>query len=189
LQLRRGFKSQCERRAAELRRAFNIPPGDPLKATKLAEFLRIEVWTESDVSGLEAADHMQLTIADPESWSAFVIRVEQSHLVVLNSTQSLARLNSVLMHEASHILLGHELTSASTTEDGFFVPTTYDQEQEDEANWLAGTLLLPRPALLKVRRAGLSDSTIMQEYLVSREMLTWRIRMTGIDYQLSYAAK
>lgn len=183
--LRRGFKSQCERRAVEIRRAFDLPPDAPLSASLVADQLRVHVWTERDILNLPTQDLHQLTVSDADSWSAFVIRVEGEHLVVLNSTQSVARKNSVLMHELSHIMLGHELSSASLTVDGFFVPTTYNQDEEDEANWLAGALLLPRPALLASRRLGWSDPTIMEKYFVSGDMLIWRTRVTGIDYQLA----
>ena len=89
------------------------------------------------------------------------------------------------MHELSHIILGHELAQAFLMEDGSLVPGNFDQNQEDEADWLAGTLLLPRPALLSIRSQNIPDDVACDQYLVSREMLTWRTRMTGVDYQLS----
>ena len=70
-------------------------------------------------------------------------------------------------------------------DDGSLVPGNFDQEQEDEADWLAGTLLLPRPALMSIRERYLVDSEACREYGVSQDMLNWRIRMTGIDYQLA----
>ncbi|MEX0957220.1 MAG: ImmA/IrrE family metallo-endopeptidase [Rhizobiaceae bacterium] len=142
-----------------------------------------------DVGDVEDHDVAQLTRLDPESWSAFTIRVEENHLIVFNSSQSAPRRNSVVMHELAHIILGHELTSASLTEDGHFVPTTYNQIQEDEADWLAGALLLPRPALLKIRRLDMTDRTAMEAFMVSQQMLTWRFRMTGVDYQLANARR
>ncbi len=72
---------------------------------------------------------------------------------------------------------------------GAGLPSNYDQDQEDEADWLGGTLLLPRPAMLAIRRTGLTDDGAMFEYQVSRQMLTWRFRMTGVDYQLANARK
>lgn len=89
------------------------------------------------------------------------------------------------MHELSHILLGHKLLSAGLSEDGHLLPTVYDQDQEDEANWMAATLLLPRPALLKIRYLQLTDDEAMKSYGVSKDMLQWRLKMTGVDYQLS----
>jgi Zn-dependent peptidase ImmA (M78 family) len=93
------------------------------------------------------------------------------------------------MHELSHIILGHELTTGMFTEGGDFVPSTYDQDQEDEAAWLGGTLLLPRPALLWMRRRRLSDDEAATHFGVSPDLLRWRIRMTGIDYQLGLGAR
>ena len=84
-------------------------------------------------------------------------------------------------------MLGHELTSAGITDDGHLIPVTYNQDQEDEADWMAGTLLLPRPILLKIRRDGMSDEAAINFFQVSSDMLNWRIRMTGVDYQLRAA--
>lgn len=182
---RRGFKSQCERRSVEVRRNFGLEPVSPLSAHDYAKHLGVTVWTEQDIDGVPDQHLHQLTIADGDSWSAFTIRVGDLHLVVINSTQSSARINSVLMHEVSHISLGHELTSGALTEDGHFVPVTYNEDQEAEADWLAGTLLLPRPALLHIRRVGLTDEQAKAQFLVSQAMLNWRFRMTGVDYQLA----
>jgi Zn-dependent peptidase ImmA (M78 family) len=182
--LKRGFKSQCERRSVEIRKGFELKPDDPLSAFALAQNMDVVVWNEQNIEDLSEADFRQLTQEDFDSWSAFTMRVEDRHLVVYNSTQSAARQNSVLMHELSHIMLGHELTSASLTEDGHFVPTTYDQDQEDEADWLAGTLLLPRPALLKIRYSQMTDQSATEYFKVSNQMLIWRFRMTGVDYQI-----
>jgi Zn-dependent peptidase ImmA (M78 family) len=184
--LRRGFKSQCERSAVEVRRSFNLQPSAPLLATTYAKVSGVVVWSDQDIIDLPEEDRRQLTIEDPESWSAFVIRIEQRHLIVYNSSQSEPRINSVIMHELSHILLGHKLTSAGISSEGYLIPTIYDQDQEDEANWMAGTLLLPRPALLRIRNDGLTDNDAMSLYSVSKEMMQWRFRMTGVDYQMGH---
>jgi Zn-dependent peptidase ImmA (M78 family) len=155
----------------------------------LADHVGVTVWSTAQVDGLGKADLAQLTRTDKESWSAFTLRIQDRHLIVFNSGQTEPRVNSVVMHELSHIMLGHELASAGMTHDGHLIPSNYDQDQEDEADWLGGTLLLPRPALLAIRRAGLTDDQGMFEYQVSRQMLTWRFRMTGVDYQLANARK
>lgn len=186
---RRGFKSQCERKAVEIRKSLDLAPISPLSATDYACKLGITLWKERDVRELGQEDLFQLTHQDPESWSAFVLRIRQRYLIVYNSAQSRPRINSVIMHEIAHITLGHELTSAGLSADGHLIPTVYDQSQEDEANWLAGTLLLPRPALLDMRREGLSDQDAMHHFLVSEDMLTWRLRMTGVDYQMANARR
>ena len=147
------------------------------------------VWSVSQIENLSSKDLLQLTVTDSDSWSAFTLRIQEKHLVVFNPAQSTPRTNSVVMHELSHIMLGHELASAGMTGDGHLIPSNYDQAQEHEADWLAGTLLLPRPALLAIRHEELSDEQAMIKYLVSKQMLLWRFRMTGVDYQISNARR
>jgi Zn-dependent peptidase ImmA (M78 family) len=187
--LRRGFKAQSERRSVELRKKYGLHPDAPLSARQVATDCGILVWTETDVEGVSHDDLLQLTVTDSDSWSAFTMRVGENHLIVVNSSQTEPRQNSVIMHELSHIMLGHELTSAGLTADGHFVPTSYNQDQEDEADWLAGTLLLPRPALLRIRNLGMTDNQARNAYQVSGQMLKWRVRMTGVDYQIANARK
>ncbi|MCZ7446295.1 ImmA/IrrE family metallo-endopeptidase [Agrobacterium rhizogenes] len=152
----------------------------------MARQFNATVWDERDILGLPDIDLKQLTVNDAQSWSAFTLRINQYHLILFNSSQSAPRINSVIMHELAHIALGHELHSASLSDDGHLVPSNYSQDQEDEADWLGGTLLLPRPALLKIRREGLSEAAAMAKFQASKEMLTWRFRMTGVDSQLGY---
>lgn len=187
--LRRGFKSQCERRSAEIRKSLGLSHDGPLHGADLARQSSVTVWSERDVAGLSASDLQQLTVVDGPSWSAFTLRIGNQHLIVFNSSQSPPRQNSVIMHELAHIVLGHELHSASLTDDGHLIPSNYSQDQEDEADWLGGTLLLPRPALLRIRRDGLSDAAAMNKFQASEEMLKWRFRMTGVDYQLGYGRR
>jgi Zn-dependent peptidase ImmA (M78 family) len=187
--LKRGFKSQCERRALELRRVLKRKSIDPLAAADVAAHYTIEIWRPTDVNGVPPSDLQHLIGAGSDEWSGFTLRVENRHLVLLNSSQSPRRQNSVLMHELAHIILGHELVSGTLTEAGHFVPSTYNQDQEDEAAWLGGTLLLPRPALLWMRRRQLSDDEAATHFGVSLDLLRWRVRMTGIDYQLGLASR
>lgn len=183
--MKRGFKSQCEKRTLNIREQLGLAPTDPLDASELAHHLNVTVWAANTIEGVSFEDLEQLTKADSDCWSAFTCRIGLKNLIVFNPSQSEARVNSVTMHELSHIILGHKLADVLTTEDGQIVPSHYDQEQEDEADWLAGTLLLPRPALLKVIRAGLAHAKICEKYMVSNQMLNWRLRMTGVKYQLN----
>lgn len=173
----------------EIRKSLGLAHDAPLHGVDLAEQFGATVWNERDVAGLSALDLRQLTVIDGQSWSAFTLRIRSRHLVLFNSSQTAPRVNSVIMHELAHIALGHELHSASLSEDGHLIPSNYSQDQEDEADWLGGTLLLPRPALLRIRRDGLSDAAAMNMFQASEEMLKWRFRMTGVDYQLGYGRK
>lgn len=143
------------------------------------------VWSTTDVQGLTADALSVLNDETDQSWSALTMRFGVDHLIVYKPVTSKGRRNNVIMHELAHIILGHELATACILEDGSLVPGNFDQDQEDEADWLAGALLLPRPALLSIRKRRLSDDAACREHLVSLEMLKWRLRMTGVDSQLS----
>ncbi|MGH9461481.1 MAG: ImmA/IrrE family metallo-endopeptidase, partial [Vicinamibacteria bacterium] len=125
-----------------------------------------------------------LTHDDPGSWSAVTLSVGTKRLVLLNPSHSHARRASDLMHELSHLVIGHDPSRVDVTEDGTLLVNTYDGDQEDEANWLAGTLLLPRPALIHIRSRGADLAWVGREYGVSIDMLRYRLNITGVEYQL-----
>ena len=182
---KRGFKSQCERRAVEFRRQLGVAPTGALMGDALAKHIGVTVWSTHEVAGLDLRDIEVLSNEADQSWSALTMRMGSEHLVVYKPVSSKGRRNNVIMHELSHIILGHELAQACVLEDGSLVPGNFNQDQEDEADWLAGALLLPRPALLNIRHSGQLPSDACAQFCVSNEMLTWRMRMTGVDYQLA----
>ena len=185
MKFRHGFKSQCERRSVEFRRQLGLRHTDPLSANQLATHLGVTVWSVNDIAKLSSQDIAILADETDDSWAALTMRIETHHLVVYKPVRSHARRNSVIMHELAHIILGHDLADAFVLEDGSLAPGFYDQAQENEADWLAGTLLLPRPALMLTRLGNIPERDVCEQYKVSRDMLVWRIRMTGVDYQLA----
>ncbi|MDN5786530.1 ImmA/IrrE family metallo-endopeptidase [Pseudorhodobacter sp.] len=182
---RRGFKSQCERRAVEYRKQLGLHKAAPLSAEVLAKHLSVTVWSTKDIAALSANDMPVLNDEHDDSWSALTMRIGASNLVLFKPVTSTGRRNSVVMHELSHIILGHELAEACILEDGSLVPGNFNQDQEDEADWLTGTLLLPRPALIAIQSHGGANQRACDQYQVSLEMLTWRTRMTGLTYQMN----
>lgn len=185
--LRRGFKSQSEKRSISLRRQLGLTDVSPLHARVVAAHMGVKIWSATEVPNLGAKE-LQLLVREDAGWSGFTLRVNDRFLVVYNPAESPRRTNSVVMHELAHIILGHDLTDALASEAGYLVPAFYNTEQEDEANWLGGALLLPRPALLWMRARRMTDSDAAEHFLVSGEMLRWRVRMTGVDLQMRRAA-
>jgi Zn-dependent peptidase ImmA (M78 family) len=119
-----------------------------------------------------------------ENWSAITVTDGKSHLIVFNSSHASTRVNSSLAHELSHIILGHEPSMMFMSATSGIALRTHNEEQEDEANWLAGCLLLPRDVLLAIRRRKLLDEQACGEYTVSLAMLRYRFNVTGVDVQL-----
>ncbi|OGI95114.1 hypothetical protein A2917_01750 [Candidatus Nomurabacteria bacterium RIFCSPLOWO2_01_FULL_42_17] len=86
------------------------------------------------------------------------------------------------MHELAHVLLEHSGSRVFVTEDGFAL-RDYNDKQEEEADWLAGSLLLPRTALQHLHYRHVPKETILEDYCVSSNLYEYRIRMTAINRQ------
>lgn len=179
---KRGFKAWCERTAIEKRAVFKLKPADPLCPIRLAASLGILVWKPTDVPDLSAEALHVLLQEDPDSWSAVTLRMPESDLIIMNSSHSPARQNSDLMHEIAHILLGHTPTRVDVSEDQHLLLRTHDADQEREAAWLGSCLLLPRPALLAIKRLGASFESA-KRYGVSLDMLNYRLQVAGVEMQ------
>jgi len=131
----------------------------------------------------------QLTVDDHESWSAATVCADDRYLVVMNTSHSQARQSSSLMHELAHIVIGHKPARLDITEDGLMILHSYDKTNEEEANWLAGALLLPREALFLIRRRRMSDHDAVEMYGCSQKMLSFRFQVTAVDLQIARAGK
>jgi len=181
----RGFKTWCENVAVRQRRELGLDPVDPLDPWALARHLKVTVWRADEVPGLDARSLRVLLREDPDSWSAVTLRVADRHVVVLNSAHSGGRPASNLTHELAHILLDHTPARVDVSADGLLLLNTYGREQEEEARWLSGCLLLPRDALMLIRRQGLAADSAAKRYGVSLDMLQYRLNVTGVDTHLT----
>jgi Zn-dependent peptidase ImmA (M78 family) len=103
--------------------------------------------------------------------------------VVFNPSQGRRRKPSTLMHVLAHLILEHAPGMMFFGEGGLAL-RAHDAAQEDEANWLAGCLLLPREALLAARASGMTDEELCDVYGISAQMVRFRSNVTAIDRQL-----
>lgn len=177
---KRGFKTWCENVAVLQRKALGLRPFDPLNPFHFAKHLGVEVWTADEVPGLDSESREVLLKKDPDSWSAVTLSINGRDLVILNSTQTGGRVASNLMHELSHIVIGQDPARVDVSEDGYLMLNTFDKTQEEEAQWLCGCLLLPRDALLFIRRRGKLFPEVRTLYSVSKDMFIYRLRVTGV---------
>jgi IrrE N-terminal-like domain len=184
----RGFKTWCEKYSIDKRSVLGLAPSARLDVIALAHHLGVRVWTPHDVPGLSAGARSILLRNDgrtPSCWSAVTVVAGSKVVVVLNSSHSRARQASDLAHELSHQIRGHEAREVDVTPEGLMLLRNYDKQQEDEADWLAGCLLLPREALISIRRRGLDGADAADAYGVSLKMLNYRMAMTGVNRQFA----
>jgi len=186
--LERGFKARAERSSVGLRGELGLSASERLNPHQLAAYLEVGLITPVDVPGMTNDLLHQLLTVDPWGWSAVTIVQGDEALIIFNPRHSEGRQASDITHELSHIILGHQPATMVMSPDGSFVMRSYDQKQEDEANWLAQALLLPREALLMMKRRTATVAEIAAAYGVTEALVQYRLRITGIESQMRAAA-
>ncbi len=177
--LRRGFLAEAERHAARLRDELGLQPGDPVDIQAVAGHLGVRVVPADalvDISRLQELERIQAF-----AFSACTFNVNGVKVIVVNPLRSRARTTSDIAHELAHLVLGHRLDEVRVVAGTPF--RTCRPDQEEEATTLGGTLLLPRPLLLRAARRGLSATEIADEYGVTAEMARFRFHRTGVERQ------
>lgn len=178
--MRRGFKAEAERIAARVRTAMGLKAADGLDAVSLAKHVGAEVRCADELTSLDKLTNLEQL--QPGAFSACTFEIAERHVVVYSPLASLGRMQSDIAHEVAHILLKHEIKTVE--EIGGLSFFTCDPDEEQEANWLAGCLLLPRPLLLSSARRRMEVSDIAAEFNVSEQMAAFRLRTTGVSRQL-----
>lgn len=183
--MERGFKARCEEMARSLRIELGLTRISPLVPNQLASYLNVPVWQVTELE-LSKDDLRQLIEVDPDSWSAITVAVSGREAIIVNPNHRGGRYSSDVMHELAHLLLGHEPNTVFFSGDGDIALRGYNGPAEEEANWLAGALLLPREALVWNRRMHVSNQEISQRYCVSEQMVKYRTQVTGLDRQFKF---
>ena len=181
--MQRGFKSRCEEMASSLRTELGLRDVDPLPPEQLASYLDVFIWPVTELE-LNEDDLRQLLDVDCDSWSAITVSVAGYDALVTNPRHRSGRLSSDLMHELSHLLLGHEPTTMYVIGDEDLTLREFDPSKEKEADWLAGALLLPRRALLAIVNQRADYQSMCHKYGVSLPMLKFRMSVTGVKQQV-----
>lgn len=177
--MRRGFKAEAERTSAAIRAKLGIAATERLQLPKLADSLGAEIRCASDLVDLSRLKDIERL--QPGAFSACTFEIGNRRIVVWNPLAQPGRTTSDIAHELSHLLLEHAVREVITIGDLSFFGCDPDEEQE--ANWLAGCLLLPRPLLVSELRKGLDAASIATKFDVSRQMADYRINATGAARQ------
>lgn len=185
MRLRRGFKSEANGIALEIRNELELLPTDPLDPLKLAEHLAIPVIPLSAFKRQAPTMVRQFERVDRSAFSALTVFDGTARIIVHNDSHTAGRQASNVAHEISHGLLLHPPRPAL---DGGGC-RDWDHEQEDEANWLAGALLVPDEAAMVIVRRRLSVGDAARLYGVSESMMTFRLNVTAARVRVMRAAR
>ncbi|HEX8197857.1 MAG TPA: ImmA/IrrE family metallo-endopeptidase [Pyrinomonadaceae bacterium] len=186
--LERGFKAWAERTSLILRKELEIKSDEQLNLAKLAEYLNVKIWTPNDIPGITDDVITELLEVSPNNWYGIGLQFGKQGIVIYNPKQSARRQASDIAHELAHFLLEHQpakliLSSNEPLEEVWM--RSFDQKQEDEANCLAWSLLLPRDGLIRSLHR-MTEAEIAEHYGVSEQLVKFRINSTGIKKQIKY---
>lgn len=184
----RGFKSRCENTAIQVRSHLGLKDTDPLPARELAKYLNVFIWELANVPGLPRETLRYLQSTEGDEWSAVTVRSGTKDIIVLNPSHSVARQSNDLMHEQAHIILNHESSQIIVSDNTGIGFRTFDKRQEAEADWLGACLLLPRPAIAATHCQKMDIEAAADYFGVSKELYKYRLRITGVEKQLSSRA-
>jgi hypothetical protein len=175
--MRRGFKEDAKRLALEVRAEIGLGPLDRLDPRALADEYGIPIYTVSSLaSACDPAVGNWMAGPGQGVFSAALVPCGTARFIVDNDLHSLTRRMSSIAHEMAHILCEHRFTDVLVTADGCRAAS---REDEAQADWLGGELLIPYVAALAAARAGWDDQQVADAYGVSPRRAAMRMNASG----------
>ncbi len=161
--------------AAEERRELGLDVMDALDPYKLAASYGIPVYpiSELDDWGCPAQTVAHFLVTRRIAWSAALIPIGSSRIIIENDSHELVRRRSSLAHEMSHHLLEHEFSAANLAEDH---TRAYSESKEKEALFLSGELLVPAAACKKLAFKDADNDAVAARFGVSTQFAQMRMR-------------
>lgn len=171
--LRRGFKTHANKIAADLRSELALDDLAPFEPRVAAGFLDIPVISFAQINGCDQA--LDVLRKAGRAVSGLTIFAGARRIIVYNDAHSAGRVNNTIAHEIAHALLMHAPSAALGTHGCRKV----NRDLEEEADYLAGVLLLPDAACVHCARVSLTPDDISTIYAVSQQLASYRLNISG----------
>ena len=183
--LRRGFKTEANIHARELRQELGKAPHEPLCPWELAKSLEIPVLSLTQLANDEPDAVSCLLNGAQAEFSAVSVFEGKKRLIVHNDAHHPCRQAANIAHELSHAILLHPPTPPFN-DNGERNYCARIKEYEDEANWLGPALLISEEAALHIATSKLSMPRASQIYNASEKLIRMRLNVTGARRRASY---
>jgi hypothetical protein len=182
--LRRGFKTEAQLLAKTLRQELNLHVDAPLDPIAVANHLEIPVIKLSEMR--TAAPHAASWFSSrgQGDFSAVTVFAGTRRAIVYNDSHSPGRQSNDIAHELAHGILLHTPGPALDA----IGCRHWNEEMEDEADWLGGVLLISDEAAIRIVRMEMDITDAIRDFGVSRPLLEWRLRMSGARTRVARAA-
>lgn len=173
--MRRGFKAEAERTSLAERKVLDLTERCRLDPVRLAAAKGVSVVPITQLPQVPAEHLEQLQRRDPGAFSAAAVVRGEKAVIIVNDAHPPPRQVNSIAHEIAHLLLGHPAVPAF----GDFGARTLTKSMEDEADWLAGCLLVPGSGIRATMAACAGELDVAADhYGVSVELMRWRHNVT-----------
>ena len=179
--MRRGFKAEAERLASRVRNEAGIGAYAALDIGRLVGHLGGTLRSADELISMAKLEELEMI--QPGAFSACTFDLGERTVIVASPLASPERRRSDVSHEAAHLILRHSVKDIEQL--GRLSFFTCDPDEEQEATWLAGCLLLPRELLLRSLGRGMTAEAIAAANEVSLQMANFRLRTTGVQRQFA----
>lgn len=172
--MKHGFKAYATRLALVVRQEVDLDAFEVFDPYVLAADYGIDVdaLTKLPLDG----DARQYLLRSSERFSGALLSIDGRRRIIENDLHAHTRRRATVSHEMSHVILEH--THAATIR--YDRCTGLAADQEDEASWFAGELLIPYDAALRQAWAGAGDEDVARRYQVSPAEARWRMNNSGV---------
>lgn len=183
-----GFKSEANRISVQMRTELGLEPYSPLCLWRLAEHLSIPAIPLRKLAEENPAVEGEvnyLVNIDAGVFSAITIFDGSYRFIVHNDGHAPTRQRANLAHELAHALLNH-VPHPPFCKHGRRV---FNQQLEDEANWLGPALLVSNGAAQWALRSGMNVEAAGRHFGVSRVLMRFRLNKSGAVRLASYSSR
>lgn len=170
--MRRGFKARAKRLALELRSEIGLDAYTAFDPYAFASEYGIPVIHLGDLTG-PARDHFLRT--DGSALSGALIPDGTGVVILENDAQPITRRRTTMCHELAHVVLEHEFGLSLSDERKCGI----GGEQEAEADWLSGEMLVPYVGAVRLAREDATDAQVSGVFDVSLAVARWRMNHSG----------
>lgn len=173
--LRRGFKTEAEEYAKEFREELGLEEDAPLCPRRLAEHLAIPIYPLSHFRSSLPEAVACLHGKERSAFSAATVFNGSRRAILYNDANTPGRQANDISHELAHGVLQHP-PGPPLSDSGC---RNFDPVLEHEAEFLGATLLVPKPAALRIAWRGMSLAQAAEEYGVSESVIRMQLNLTG----------
>ncbi|MBX3067642.1 MAG: ImmA/IrrE family metallo-endopeptidase [Cryobacterium sp.] len=171
--MRYGFKAFAKRLALEIRSEFQTCALGPFDPYAYFREYGLPVVTLGSLDGV-ARDHFYRQVGS--QLSGALIPNGTGFVILDNDAHALTRRRATMAHEIAHHALDHDFEETLAVSER---KCGIGGDQEQEADYLAGELLIPTENARKHAFDDWTDERVAREYEVSIKLARWRMNGSG----------